>query len=143
VFTVWFSSVKGIEKFLAAHVRVKPIRWCFTPVHAAFTTVGAFSNPGKERAREATPVASTQLSGLRFWIHFLNTDASSGLRQFGFADNRIRVGSEVVQKRQCERGDVAKETHLGREEQRGKQAAVLFDETMAQVSAPHAAELHP
>jgi len=37
---------------LAAQVRVKPIHWFFTPAHAVFTRAEAFSNPGKDEARE-------------------------------------------------------------------------------------------
>jgi hypothetical protein len=52
VFTVGFSSVRDIEKFLATQVHVKPIHRFFTPAHAAFTRVEAFSNPGKDDARK-------------------------------------------------------------------------------------------
>jgi hypothetical protein len=53
VFTVWFSRVRDIEKFLAAHGPVKPVHSVFTIFSAVFTGTESFSNPGKDDARKA------------------------------------------------------------------------------------------
>jgi hypothetical protein len=53
---------------LAAHVRVKAIRWIFTPVSTVFAGAESFSNPRKDDARKTASRrfatdSSTDLSG--------------------------------------------------------------------------------
>jgi len=96
VFTVWFSRVRDIEKFLAAHARVKPVRRFSVPVHAVFTRAKAFFNPGKDAARENEPDAAAHHFRLRFWIHFLTTVVWMSVRAMSCASHtkcwKARIG---------------------------------------------------